>query len=129
MAISHRAGEFIALSDGEYSDYCFRGLYRVLVDLDLTELTDGFIPYLRARALLEGKDTTVPDDDDFELEHTLGMSTDAFGAYLIYLGKVEPVDYDEIHTGYRFKVKEVREWGARRAEQLSRKEDSTTTPS
>jgi len=54
MAISHRAGEFFALSGGEYSDYCFRGPYRALVDFDLAEIANRFIPHQRAEVSLSG---------------------------------------------------------------------------
>ncbi len=113
MPISHRAGELIALSDGEYSDYAFHGLYRALEDLDLETLAREFIPHFKAEALLQGK--PVPED----IEDDLNCNTDSFGAYLIRRGVVEPVDYDEIHCGYSFESSEVIRHARNRSEQLA----------
>lgn len=125
MLISHRAGEFFALSDGEYSDYAFRGLYRATQDFDLATLADEFLPHLKTQALLLNR--SVPDwidqEDPDEVIDYLGghPQTDGFGAYLIRRGVAEPIDYDEIHVGYRLRLDTIREHAHNRAEQLAKK--------
>lgn len=127
MAISHRAGEFIGFSEGEYSDYSFSDLYRVLVDFDMTQATEEFLPQLRAVALLEGK--AIPDhvdeDDEGELLNYLtdryDCGSSAFGSYLMRLGYLEPIPYLEIHLGDygRFDKEGVIRHANKRATQLN----------
>lgn len=126
MPISHRAGEFIGFSEGEYSDYSFSDLYRVLVDFDMAQATKEFIPQLKTVALLEGK--SIPDhvenDDDLRrhLEDTYDCGSSAFGSYLMRLGYIEPIPYLEIHLGSygSFHQKAVIEYANARAAELSR---------
>lgn len=126
MAISHRAGEIFAFSDGEYSDYSFRGLYRARVDIDLADIADKLIPRLMAERLLEGKSVPTPDEDGeydpWDLEYELGVNMDSLGAFLIRQGLADPVDYDEIHTGYSLDVKELKKHANTRAEYLAKQE-------
>ena len=126
MAISHRAGEFFALSGGEYSDYCFRGPYRALVDFDLAEIADRFIPHQRAEALLQGRPVPQPDKcgeyDPTDLRFELGIDMDGLGAFLIRQGVAEPINYDEIHAGYELDIDELKKHANTRAEYLAKQE-------
>ena len=126
MAISHRAGEFFALSDGEYSDYCFRGLYRALVDFDLAAIADTFIPCLMAERLLQGKSVPTPDEDGeydpSDLRFDLGVDMDGLGAFLIRQGVAKPIGYDEIHAGYDLDIDELKEHANTRAKYLAKQE-------
>ena len=95
--VTHTVGEFIALSSGEYSDYRFNGLYRVLVDLDLGHLAEDYSAQAPLRWL-----------DQPRTEENLDASDDGFGAWMILKELVEPVDYDEIHCGsYHFEVSSI----------------------
>lgn len=129
MATSHRKGEFFALSSGDYSDYSFHDLYRALDDIDLDASADAFLPDLKARALLQG--VTVPDyvdehDDEDVIDYLsdCGNGVQAFGAYLIRQGLVEPIDYDEIHTGHRFDLGRLKEYVQVRAVNLETRAES-----
>jgi hypothetical protein len=95
---THKVGELIAFSQGEYSDYSFQGLYKVLQDLDLADLAHIF-----------------------HMEHETNSSYD-FGTWLIQRGVVEEVDYHEVHLGsYGFDPKKIREQCASRKKAM--KED------
>lgn len=93
-ASTHKAGELIGLSSGEYSDYRFNGLYRCLQDIDLGELAEQY--YDQAPVC------------DWN-EERKDVSDSGFGAYMIAQGLVEELPYDEIHCGsYNFEVGEIR---------------------
>lgn len=91
---THKAGELIGLSYGEYSDYRFNGLYRCLKDIDLGDLAER---YYDQAPVCEWDDERKDVDDC------------GFGSYLIAQGLVEEIPYDEIHCGsYHFDVREIR---------------------
>lgn len=81
---THKAGELIGLSFGEYSDYRFNGLYRCLKDIDLGALADR---YYEQAPVYEWDEKRKNADDS------------GFGAYMIAQGFVEELPYDEIHCG------------------------------
>lgn len=93
MSITHKAGELIGLSSGEYSDYRFNGLYRLTVDCNLAEFAQAYY----AQAPGQSWDAEQKD-----------VSDSGFGAYLIANGIAEELDYDEVHCGsYDFEVEEI----------------------
>ncbi len=108
MAISHRQGEYFALSCGEYSDYTFNGLYHALRDIDLAFEVDDYIATRKTMALLAGRAIEDDDDDDdFEFSYTLGLSDSGLASHMIQKGAIEEIDYDEIHMGHTFKRSEL----------------------
>ena len=93
MKITHKAGELIGLTSGEYSDYQFNGLYRVLKDCDVGDLAQAY------------HDQAPVCEWDADSKDT---SDSGFGSYMIANGYADELPYDEIHCGsYRFEVKEV----------------------
>lgn len=93
-AVTHKTGELIVLSGGCYSDYRFNGLYRCLQDIDIGELAEKYV-----------EQAPVCDWDPDRKE----VDDGGFGAYMISLGLVEELPYDEIHCGsYDFEVGEIR---------------------
>jgi len=83
VSITHRFGVLIGLSSGEYSDYSFNGLYRVLKDLHLPTLAQDYHDSLKPNKWGQ-KD----------------VSATGFGSWLIRGGYVEEVAYDEVHLDY-----------------------------
>jgi hypothetical protein len=100
--ITHKKGEFIGLSGGEYSDYSFNGLYRALADFDLGDA---------ARRYYDQCPVCEWDTDRNE------ASESGFGAWMIVNGMVEEIDYDEVHCGSysMFEVDEIAASAAKRA--------------
>ncbi len=94
-AVTHKAGELIGLSFvDEYGDYRFNGLYHCLQNIDIGELAEQYVEQAPACAW----------DPDRKAVNDSG-----FGAYMIALGLVEELLYDEINCGsYGFKVDEIR---------------------
>jgi hypothetical protein len=74
-------GELIAFTTGEYSDYCFNGLWRALKDCDLSELGAA---YLNER----------PDQ-----RHDYSFEREQFYAWLVAQGYFEYVPVREFHAG------------------------------
>lgn len=98
--ITHKAGELIALSSGEYSDYRFNGLYRILRDCDLGDLAQAY--HDQAPMCKWDKDRKDTSDS-------------GFGSYLIANGYAKELPYDEIHCGsYFFETSAVIEICAKR---------------
>lgn len=104
--ISHKQGEFIGLSSGEYSDYSFNGLYRALVDIDLADCATRYY---------ESAPTYEWDKDQKD------ASGHGFGAWLIANGMAEEIDYSEVHCGcYRFDLRDVVDYANKRATELAK---------
>ena len=85
--LTHRFGVLIALSSGEYSDYSFNGLYRVLRDMHLPTLAQAYHDSLPELQRYAGGTYKTP-------------TSTGFGSYLIRDGWVEEIIYDEIHMDY-----------------------------
>lgn len=94
--ISHKAGELILLSSGDYSDYGICGIFRALVDMDIGALATEY----------------------YEQCPMKSASESGFAGWLIKLGHIEDVDYDEVHCGWGFQPDHIRLHSHTRAEQL-----------
>ena len=87
--ISFNVGEFITMAEGEYSDYCVNGLFRVVHEFNLEEVFERY-----------GKDTNqtiINGEISYE-----DINPDAIGFMpylLITLGFIQEIDYKEIHLG------------------------------
>ena len=76
-----KAGQLVAFTNGEYSDYCLRDHMRALVDIDSTELVERF------------KQETGPSNRKWSTgEDRPGYDDVVFMAWLIRAGVFEPVD-------------------------------------
>lgn len=100
--ISHEKGTLIILSRGPYSDYCFNGLYRALVDIDLGDAAQRYYDQCPI--------------NEFR-KHKRNGSYSGFGAWLITNGMVEEVNFDEINCGdyFDFDVSLIAEQSNQRA--------------
>ena len=101
MSITHRTGELIGLSSGEYSDYRFNGLYRVRQPIDLSALAREYYDNAPLCDWVSIENGETPEDWMHE------RSDSGFGAFLIARGLVDEVDYHEVHCGYGFDVDRV----------------------
>lgn len=100
--ISHKHGEKILFSDGEYSDYGTGPMIQVLRDLDIGELAQAY------------QDQAPINEYDNERRV---VDNSAFAAWLVSQGWAEEIDYDEVHTGSygQFEIEEMKRSAAERA--------------
>ena len=80
-------GEFMTTSEGEYSDYCVNGLFKVLIDFDANTLLQSWANET-GRKLESG---VVESDHVNENIDFLG--------WINKKGYVEEVNYRELHLG------------------------------
>jgi hypothetical protein len=100
VSITHKPGELIALSSGEYSDYRFNGLYAIKEPIDLPALAQE---YYDNAPLADWVTVEDGDPEDWMYER----SDSGFGAFLIARGLVDEVSYHEVHCGSGFEPAEV----------------------
>ena len=84
---NYTTNELIALSNGEYSDYCIRGLFKVLKAFDADAL------------LIEWAKETGRDLVDGIVQSDYKTRNVDFIGWLNKNGYIEDVDYRELHTG------------------------------
>jgi hypothetical protein len=76
-----KAGAFVLMTCGEYSDYYVRALFRAKQDLDIDKLADQYLAKYPKQS------------DEFKFSH------EKFDAWLVKSGFVEEVDCFEWDTG------------------------------
>ncbi|ENQ1627738.1 hypothetical protein ACEOHO_004104 [Vibrio vulnificus] len=101
--LTYTKGELIALSTGEYSDYCVNGLVRALKDFDASVLLEE---WAAENAVLLEDTNMVRYTRKVCREKENGMS---FLGWLNKNGYTEDVKYRELHTGSYDDV-ELSEW-------------------
>ena len=79
-------GELMAISTGEYSDYCINGLFKVLISFDAQEKLEEWAKET-GRALVDGE--VKSDYMNKEIEYMAWLSKNEY---------VENVEYRELHT-------------------------------
>ena len=79
--LNHRAGDTIVLSNGCYSDYCFSGPYKVLVDFSMLQAAENHCKLFKPNSW-----HSKPNASGFE-------------AYLVTSGLIEQIESKEIHLG------------------------------
>lgn len=82
-------GQMITFSEGEYSDYCVKGLVVALKQFNLKERQEEW-----------EKDNTETADHPYLTRKAKKVSGTAFCPWLVMAGLVEDIDYIEIYTGF-----------------------------
>lgn len=91
--VTHRPGDLVGLSGGEYSDYSFNGLYAVIAEIDLGALA------LEYAAAGEIEDYYKDTPESERKPYMYRLSDSGFGAFLVRQGLVSELGYDEVHCG------------------------------
>ena len=88
-------GEIITLSEGEYSDYCVNGVFKVLKDFD----TEDVKQLLAIHHGAESFEQLIDIDWQHDKKMWMFEPRKAYIGYLNSNGYIEDVDYREIHLG------------------------------
>ncbi|WMM35552.1 hypothetical protein [Vibrio phage PJN101] len=95
-----KAGEYIMTSEGEYSDYCVGGMYKVLNDFNIRETlkmwpvmdTDVNLVFNGDGSINKYESKFGPDSYGWDFESR-------FFSFLADHGFLESIDYEEVHIG------------------------------
>lgn len=90
-----KKGETILITEGEYSDFRVKGIYKALIDINIEENLQAFAVYNGAKDLEELKDF------HFQAEKELWdfFIRDEYIEYLLNNGYVETIKYTDCHLG------------------------------
>ncbi len=100
--IEFEAGDHILTSEGEYSDYCVGGFYKVLHPFNIREVLRMWPVLVKGVSLVFNEDGSINTYNSSFGEGSDGpihYFESSFFAYLADHGFVEHIKHDELHLG------------------------------